>query len=387
MYIHNLALLTGIWRATLTLPDGELPFNFNVYEENQQCKIEILNGDERITVDEIKFENDSVFIRLPVFDSEIRAKVSKEKLTGNWINYSRKTNQQIPFEANYGKAYRFFESPAEAKIKVSGRWEVWFSPATADSNFAIGIFNQDKNNLTGTFLTPTGDYRFLYGNVMGDSILLSCFDGSHAFLFKAKVIDDKIDGMFYSGNHWKEKWIAFRNEKAELPDASSITKMKDGSDKIIFTLKDLSGKEFSFPNPDFDKKVVVIQIMGSWCPNCMDETAFLAPFYNSYKSKGFEIIGLAFEKTDDFGKAVSSVNRLKEKYKVNYPLVIAGNRDRGSETMNMLDKIHGYPTTIFIDKKGKVRKIETGFNGPATGMYYEKFKDDFQNYIEKLLLE
>lgn len=387
MYIHNLALLAGIWRATLTLPGGELPFNFYVSEKNNLYQIEIINGEERIVADEIKFENDSVFIRLPVFDSEIRAKVLNKKLAGNWINYSRKNNQQIIFEAEFGKKFRFVENPGLARINCTGRWETWFSPATADSNFAVGIFNQNNTHLSGTFLTPTGDYRFLEGNVAGDSIFLSCFDGSHAYLFKAKLFDDNIEGMFYSGNHWKEKWIAFRNEKAELPDATIMTKMKDGSDKIYFKLKDIYGSDFQFPDKRYDGKVTVIQIMGSWCPNCMDETAFLAPFYDRYKSKGFEVISLAFEKTDDFIKAVSNVQRLKEKYNIKYPLIIAGNRDRASETMNMLDKVHGYPTTIFIDKKGKVRKIETGFTGPATGKYYEKYKDGFEDYIRALLGE
>jgi len=53
----------------------------------------------------------------------------------------------------------------------------------------------------------------------------------------------------------------------------------------------------------------------------------------------------------------------------------------------MLNKVVSYPTTIFIDKKGKVRKIHTGFNGPATGDKYIAFKEDFESFVEMLLGE
>jgi len=52
-----------------------------------------------------------------------------------------------------------------------------------------------------------------------------------------------------------------------------------------------------------------------------------------------------------------------------------------------IKKISAFPTSIFIDKKGKIRKIDSGFNGPATGEYYTKFKKEFEQFVEKLLAE
>lgn len=385
--LKSFALVTGIWRATLSLPDAELPFNFKVNNNTGGYTMEIINADEKIIVDEISFTEDSVFIKLPVFDSEIRAKVSEKNMTGNWINYARKTNQSIPFNANANASERFIADKNSNIIKLNNRYEVWFSPYTKDSSFAIALFSQIEEKVRGTFLTTTGDYRYLEGMVKGDSLFMSCFDGAHAYLFKAKVDGEKISGMYYSGNHWKEEWSAVRNDTIELPDAETITKLKPGQNTISFNFKNLDGSDFLFPNDEYKGKVTVLQIMGSWCPNCMDETAFLAPFYNRYKSKGFEVIGLSFEKTDDFVKAVNLINRTKAKHAVKYRLLASGNRDKASQNMSMLEKINGYPTTIFIDKKGIVRKIHTGFTGPATGKYYEKFKDDFTAFIEKLLAE
>jgi hypothetical protein len=46
-----------------------------------------------------------------------------------------------------------------------------------------------------------------------------------------------------------------------------------------------------------------------------------------------------------------------------------------------------YPTTVFVDKKGKVRKIHTGFNGPATGEKFTEFKTEFKAFVGELLAE
>jgi thiol-disulfide isomerase/thioredoxin len=385
--IKTLTLFTGIWRATLSLPDGELPFTFQLEKNNSSYIITVINGQEKIRADEISIFNDSIFIKMPVFDSEIKAKVADTEMTGIWINYSRQTNREINFSAEAGKEFRFLQNP-KASTNISGKWEVHFSEGTKDSTLSIGLFTQNANLLSGTFLTTTGDYRFLEGCVNGDSIFLSCFDGAHAYLFKAKIsADKKIEGIYCSGGHWKEPWVAIKNENAELPDAFSITTMKDNSKNFSFEVLTLDSGRFIFPNKKYKNKVVIIQIMGSWCPNCMDETSFLSPFYEKYKTRNVEIIGLSFEKTNEFKRATANILKVKKRYNVTYELLVAGNREKASDKMSMLSKINGYPTTIFIDKRGNVRKIHTGFNGPATGKYFEKEKDDIIHLVEKLIRE
>ncbi len=385
--INNLLIAAGIWRAVLILPAGELPFTLEIKGTKATPIIYIKNGDEKIEVNDITTKGDSVFIKLPVFDSEIKAKVSAKMMTGEWINYSRKANQSIPFHAECGLNYRF-QKESKATVQLPEKWEVHFSPGTKDSTFAIGLFKQTGSKLTETFLTTTGDYRFLEGCVDRDSLFLSCFDGAHAYLFKAKVENgNKITGKYYSGNHWEEPWEAFVNDKVELPDAYSITFLKNDSTPFSFDALTTDSTKFVFPDEKFKNRVVVIQIMGSWCPNCMDETAFFSGYFNKNKQKPISIIGLSFEKTNDFKKASANVLKVKKRFDVEYEILVAGNRDAASEKLYMLSKVNGYPTTIFIDKKGKVRKIHTGFNGPATGKYYEKEKDDLTALLNKLLLE
>jgi hypothetical protein len=121
----------------------------------------------------------------------------------------------------------------------------------------------------------------------------------------------------------------------------------------------------------------------------MDETKFLAPFYEKYKSRGLEVIALAFERTDDFNKAASNVQRSKTRFKANYDFLITmkNGKDQASEALPMLNNVMAFPTTIYIDKKGIVRKIYTGFSGPATGDAHTKFVEQTTLFVEKLLNE
>jgi hypothetical protein len=117
-------------------------------------------------------------------------------------------------------------------------------------------------------MTETGDFRFMEGNVTVDSLFLSAFDGSHAFLMKSRIVGDSMYGVFLSGKHWKGTWNARCNESFDLPHPDSLTYIVDNK-PVEFTLNDLDGNTFTFPNSTFENKVTIIQIMGTWCPNWM----------------------------------------------------------------------------------------------------------------------
>ncbi len=382
-------LKIGKYRATLAVKDQkELPFVFKVDSLN---KITIYNAEESITVDEVYLAQDSVFIKLPVFDAKINAFIDE---MGNLKGYYSKApkNIKVPFNAMYNVHFRY---PTQTKNHnpIAGNWEVTFSPNTKNSYKAKGVFRDGvENKISGTFLTETGDYRFLEGVLDNERLSLSCFDGAHAFLFDGLVKNDTItSGMFYSGNHYKEPWIAVRNDKFELPDPTLLTFLKDGYDKIEFKFPDLNDKLVSLSDIQFKNKVVVLQIMGSWCPNCLDESKYLSDFYKKNKSDSLEFVALAFENAKSLEKAKNNLIRLKKNIGIEYPILISqygtSRKLLASEKLPMLNRILSYPTTIFIDKKGDVRKIHTGFSGPATREKYSQFKNEFESFVNKLINE
>lgn len=386
--LSTITLTLGMWHATLSTPGGELPFGVEISKHENNYTLTIINGDEHLVLDEITTTNDSLIARFPVYESELRLKIMDSGyLSGAFINLTRSTHASIPLQIKFGSRSRFQVSDKITSSKILNKYATVFSPDTPDSSVAVGVFNQVGNEVTGTFLTPSGDYRYLHGNIYGDSLFLSTFNGVFVYLFKAKIDNDRLIGKFYSGTHYNTDWIAIADNNAQLPDPDKLTTISDSHLPLEFTFPDLDSMNVSLADPRFKGKVIVIQILGSWCPNCLDESQFLAPYYDKNKHKGLEIIGLAFEKTDTFSKAVSNVTRLKSRFKINYPLLIASNRDKIRKTMPRLNNFIGFPTTIILDKSHKVRKVHAGFSGAATGIAFEQYKDEFHLFIEKLLAE
>lgn len=389
-------LKPGVWRGVLTLSEKKndiiLPFNFMVTYVKDLPVIEIHNAEEKIKVTEITMTGDSVNFKMPVFDTEFKTKLSHDTLSGIWINHAKTEHNVIPFEAFYGEKNRFATSSKQAQ-DFSGRYKVTFNPGKEDEYKAIGIFKQNTNVITGTFLTETGDYRYLEGVSQENNMTLSCFDGAHAFLFfansqKKSLLADSLSGVFFAGISGKENWVAYRNDTFQLRDPETMTYLKNPDEKITFSFKNTKGETVSLSDKKFENKVVMVQVMGSWCPNCMDETAYLTQVYKQYKNKGLEIVALAYERTSDFEKAKQNVLRLKTRFGAEYEFLITGltGSAKASESLPFLNKISAFPTTIILDKSHQVKTIYTGFSGPATGKAYEQYKKKTENLLQQLLL-
>lgn len=386
---------SGIWRATLSRGAHKLPLILDISRnpDGKTYTVHIINGAEKLRMDSTYFQNDSLVIPMQLFDSKIVAKPADDRLTGT---YYRLANNVVvgalPFEAELGENYKFFKKgQAKSGKNVSGKWATTFkNETTGDITEAVGSFTQQGTDVQGSFLTPTGDYRFLTGSVNGDSLYLSTFDGSHAMLFKAAILPDgSMNGGMWSGVKLFKTWTAKPDPQAKLPDATKLTFLKPGFESVDFSFADPQGKTWSLKDPRFAGKPVIIQIMGSWCPNCMDETNYLAPWYKKNKGRGVEIIGLAFERSDKPEISNPKITRMVNRLGIEYPVVLAGTSTDAAtaKALPMLNKVMSYPTTIFIDKKGKVREIHTGFTGPGTGKYYDEFVADFNSLMDKLISE
>ncbi len=388
-------LQEGHWRGVLHRADGvDIPFNFEVEDSANKTVMYIRNGAGRLLVDHLRYHGDTLFIRMPFFDSDFRAHFQNDgSLKGEWVKHYPDSNKVLRFSATPNTSYRITASPSAARYDVSGRWKTTFvSGDSKDTTQAVGEFYQDGNKLTGTFLTESGDYRYLQGVMDGDTLKLSTFDGSHVYLFKAEAKDSNhlMNGVFYSGFTGKDNWTAEKDSSAHLPDAFSLTTFTPG-DKLGFRFPDLEGDTVSIADPRFKNKVVIVQIMGSWCPNCMDETQFMGPWYRDNKDRGIEVIGLCYERSADFKTEVKNILSFKDRFGVAYPLLVTGVTPSDPQllekTLPQLKNFIGFPTTIFINKKGEIAKVEAGFSGPGTGAHYQEFIAGFNQLVNQLLAE
>ena len=415
---HYTKVAPGVWRAVLQLTpsqvtpnkkgaplpekmnlkfdeatSGELPFTMNIeYINDTTVTATIINGDEKIKceAEDIKIGHnrangqDTIRIDFPVYGTFIRAVYRERVMEGEWVKPA--SNSSIPFIAHQGDDHRFTTLAKAALQDISGKWATVFFGKDSSKYNAIGEFVQKGNILNGTFRTETGDYRYLSGEVQGDKIYLSCFDGSHAFLFEGKInVDGTIFGFFRSSMNEPEYWEAKRDANFQLRDANAISGSKVGNAPINFSYNDAKGKKIALS--DYGKKVKIVQIMGTWCPNCRDETNFLTNYLKNNKSDNLAIIALAFERNKEI--ATTQLETYKKKMNVPYDILLAGtttNKDSTSKALPFLNDFEGYPTMIFLDKNNVIRRVHTGFDGPATSRY-AGFEKEFDEFTKSLIKE
>ncbi len=381
-------LSEGNWRATMELKEGiDMPFNVSIIKEKDSFIFQFENGEEQLPTSDVTIREDSIFIKTAIFDSEFKLKIEDDStLSGLWYNYYKSADYTLPVQFKKGETFRFESNPT-TNVQLAKKYEVTFGAGTDNAYKAIGLFEQKGSKVIGSFATETGDYRYLEGQLINQTLYLSTFDGSHAFLFIAAVEDSLIDGTFYSGSHYKESFSGMINESASLKDPDSLTYLNEGYSRMYFEFENLNGDTVKLTDEQFEDKVVLLQIMGSWCPNCMDESIFFKQLHEQYSQKGLKVVALAFERAKTKEKSLENLNRMQERLQLPYSILLAGatRDDKAAEKLPMLNHIMSYPTSIIIGKNGDILSIHTGFYGPSTGSYYDRYVEKMNKKIQDAL--
>lgn len=403
LFLNNVSCKPGInidkkyilsysqWRGAIATPGGDLPFLFYLNKPQKEGPVtfELENGEERIISKEVEIIGDSIIIRLPVYEAVLIAGINPtgDSLVGSLHRVRYDQTYITPFKAVAKQPYKFAaHRPGQPEV-FQGLWKTRFITDTPyDTSWAIGKFEQNGLNISGTFLTPSGDYRYLSGIADGDSMFLSGFDGSMIFLFKARKVGKTMTGEYFTTGKIGTKFESVLDASFRLPDPFNHTQLKRKSN-LFATLPDSS--ILSLSSGKYYGKVLVLNIMGTWCANCGDETAFMSELYRKYKDKGLEIVGLAFERTNVPEKAANNLSRMKKRFNVPYDLIHVGKADAKEvvQRLNFLRNLYAYPTTIVVSRKGEVATVHTGFSGPGTGNFYEEYKKTFTSKLEELLKE
>lgn len=381
---NNITLHSGNWRLEFLSQGHQIPIQASINGN----VLTIINAEETIDMG-IEITNDSFYVTIPNFDSHLEGLIlSDKKITGLYIK-DLVEDYAIPFTAEYSQKGRFapgIENPSSLKSK----YEVSIDRGDNTSK-AIGLFKQTDKYVVSNFATETGDYRFLEGVVDGNKLSVSTFDGSHLFLFTADIKDDSlVNGLYISGKTGNYKWKAIANESFELGDPEKLTSVNKGS-KPNLGLKFLStdGDSVALSDEKFNGRVKIVQIMGTWCPNCLDETRYFNTLYSKYKKEGLEIIAVAFERGPNIVSILEKLNKYKKNNNIEFTMLYGGKSGNKNalEVFPYLDKVMSFPTAIYFDKNNNIRKVYTGFYGPGTGKYYTDYALSTENFIGELLAE
>jgi len=388
------AELTGEWDVRIACPGGDIRFGLQLQQTISTSPTAtvswsgfLVNGVERIAVPEVSVVDDKITLSITHYDPVVTLQQNPDEadaLIGQWTK-RRGANEWVQMAVRARRPQTTEQAATTASQPFLGRWSVKFAKS---DDPAVAVFRQVEDHVEGTFLTTTGDYRFLSGDVRDGVLRLSCFDGGHAFLFHARQsVDGRLQGDFWSASTWHEGWTATANAQAKLPDSFEQTVAVAGVDANALKFPGLDGVARSINDPQFAGKARIIYVFGSWCPNCHDAAAYFSELQTRFGDQGLSILGLAFELTGDFERDREQVQRYAKRHSTSYPILIAGLSDKAqaSKRLPILDRVRSYPTTIFLDRDNRIRAIHTGFSGPATGAEYNRLRERFELLITELL--
>ncbi len=350
---------------------GKLPFTMNfVYPQPDSFYVEIINGEERIVVDDIRFgrsfqtAKDTIEIHFTEYNTMIKATIEDRIMEGHFIDFSR-GNYKIPFVAKQGDNYRFTELKKPPISEISGKWKIRFEEESGSSYIGEMQLEADQNHLSGTIATETGDYRYLDGTVQGNKLYLSTFDGTHLFQLEGKIYgEDSIVGVFHSGNHYRSFWKATQGS-GDLRNPDVILEL---GNEDVWDLQSLLLDSFGInPTLNWDKPVIV-ELMGTWCPNCKDASLFLNEIRKKHEE--IQIIALAFERKNQKNPK-AHIETYQQKLDIDYPIFYAGvaSKSLASEKLPFVSKVYSFPSLFFFDKSKALQASYSGFYGPATEQY------------------
>jgi thiol-disulfide isomerase/thioredoxin len=399
--------LPGRWDASLNNSTEEVPFGLEIKNERGKWSASVLNGPEVMRFTTARYEHGTFTARFEQYDGTLTANVRDGKLVGEYFRPYAKGIVHYPFQARPQRIQLPIDRVAGSKPRVetvlNGRYlyklisEKQTTAESGEAEFSTTPEFSGNNLITGVMIPVSGDSGLLAGrSILSTSSAefeISRFDGIHVMLLKGEVEPDgSIKGNYESGKTARLTFTATRKEAAKKEDQPgdpfALTTVKDPNEPFQFSAPDpRTGKTVSASDPEFKNKVVIVDIMGTWCPNCHDEEPLLVELWNRYHKDGLEIVGLAYEYTDDAARNARQIEIFRKKYNVPYPILIAGTTDDGQvqKTLPQLVNFGAFPTTIFIGRDGRVSKIHAGYTGPATGERFPQVQKELDEIVRELV--
>ncbi len=368
------------WNGTVELADGvDVPFQMNLDLSPPNPTGYFLVGDEKAPIPEIVRNGNEIVFKFSEYGAEMRGTWDGREWKGSYLRIRSTGTKSFKFAASPQSAAAL---PVSADAALAGNYQV-------DEKTVAKLWAKD-GALYGTFIATDGDYGLLEGRPAGRGIQLSRFTGWQAIAIKLEPgAAGTLSGTLYAAANDKPQDLLLR-PRADLnlePPSNEQTVMSDPQAEFAFAGVSLDGETIRNTDMRFKEKALIVDIMGTWCHNCMDEAPILEQFQRQYGKDGLEIVGLSFEISDDPALAKKNLELFKNRFGLTYSLLFCGSLDDDNvkkQIHSQLDHFFAYPTTIFLDKAHKVQFVHSGFKGPGTGEEFQQQKREFQDLVRKL---
>jgi thiol-disulfide isomerase/thioredoxin len=373
--------ISGIWNATVTVGDVDVPFRFEVTGSGDQIRGWFFNGDEHVVSTSGSLHDDHLTLNFDQYATRLELDVKGAELSGSYVR------MKGPWPVHAIRAEKEEKSRAAAP-NIEGLWEVEVNRPNGQTAWRL-IVHQSGADVSAAILRLDGDTGTLTGTYKDGEFVLSHFSGARPLLVAVKP---NSDGTLTLTLNKKQVLPALRPEAArakgypEPADPQHNTSLKDANEPLQFSGIDFEGHAISNSDPRFRGKVVIVAIGGSWCPNCHDEAPFLEALYRKYRSQGLEIVDLSFEEGDQL-KNPTRLRAFVKRYGIDYTVLLAGEPTELHEKLPQAVNLNSWPTTFFLGRDGRVREVHAGFAAAATGELHSKLADETNALVQRLLSE
>jgi thiol-disulfide isomerase/thioredoxin len=376
------ASLAGPWEGIVVVNNVAVPFPFEIVAEGSLYKATFFNGERRFPSLPAAVEDGGIVFKFESYASKLNVTVQDDSLLGE---YQRARGAAYPFRAVRAKTASI---SAEEAPSIGGTWIVTAKSTKGETAWRF-IVDQSGPKISATILRVDGDTGTLTGSFRDGTFVLSHFSGARPLLLE---VTPNADGTLTLSLNKQPGLVAARENVASTKgigtptDPEMHTSVKDASEPLRFSFPDLNGRMVSNTDAKFRGKVVLVNISGSWCPNCHDEAPFLASLYKKYRAKGFEMVTLSFEEGDQ----LSSPTRLRafiEHYGITWTVLLPGDPDQLNEKMPQGVNLNAFPTSFILGRDGRVRAVHAGFPSPGSGEFYVHAEKEVTSLVEKLLAE
>jgi thiol-disulfide isomerase/thioredoxin len=378
----------GTWDATVTVNNVSVPFRIEIDGTGADVHSYFFNGDDRVNPSNSgTFQNGSLVLTFDSYATKLEATLNNGILTGT---YGGSSGNAYAFQAKRHVPSLVRSSDQHAP-DISGLWEIQVKSPKGESAWHF-VVNQAGAKIDAAILRVDGDTGTLSGNFKDGKFILSHFTGERPFYVEVTPRSDGSLELQIASFHDTQNLVAVRPAEARArnlappDDPTEHTKVKDPTQPLRFSFPDLTGRVVSNTDDRFQGKVVLVNITGSWCPNCHDEAPFLEELYRKYHGLGLEIVALDFEQPEQL-KSLSRVRAFIKRYGIEYTYLIAGEPGQLNEKIPQAENLNAWPTTFFVGRNGLVRSIHTGFTSHASGELDSRLRDDVRNEIAELLSE
>jgi len=283
--------ISGLWDASVGYGAIQVPFQFGIAQEASGVRGWFFNGEERIVSDGGRFESGHLVLEFPTYGRRIDAQLGADgTLSGSYGPPSAGSTLRVyPFTARRSAARA--DSHVQAP-SISGLWILSAQGAGAGEKSWRFIVRQSGAAVHAAILRIDGDSGALTGSWRDGRFVLSHFDGARPLLLEVRPAPGSTLAVLLRNSDGSTAALTgYRSGAARargVPDAAdpaTYTRVRDPDEPFRFSFPDLDGHLVSNTDQRFRGKVLVVDVAGSWCPNCHDEAPFLGELYKEARAR------------------------------------------------------------------------------------------------------